>query len=130
MEFTPHFQNFRFALQSLVPAFDRASIPWRDEEQYDDFDDIARAVFKSFVLRVVEESLERSDAIGIMYDVGPYTGNPSIYFEVLERDGREIGRFSKYTSRESFFDSVIIWSDPGNYLTFEADALQFRLRCD
>jgi hypothetical protein len=130
MEFTPHFQSFCFALQSLVPAFDRAGIPWRDEDQYDDFDDIAQAAFKSFVLRVAEESSGRSDAVEVKYDLGPYTGNEAFHFEVLGSDGNRIGRFSRYVSRDGFFDCVCIWTDPGNHLTVKADALQFWLRSE
>jgi hypothetical protein len=41
---------FRDALCALVPHAERARMPWRESEAYDDWDRIARALFESFVL--------------------------------------------------------------------------------
>lgn len=41
--------NFAEACRSLVPALDRADVPWRDGEQYDNWDRVAEALFESLV---------------------------------------------------------------------------------
>ena len=41
--------NFADACRALVPAVDRAEVPWRDGEQYDNWDRIAEALFESLV---------------------------------------------------------------------------------
>lgn len=41
--------NFAEACSALVPALDRAEVPWRDESQYDNWDRIAEPLFESLV---------------------------------------------------------------------------------
>jgi len=53
-------QTFRAALIALIPIADRAHMPWREPNNYDDWDSIAAAIYKSIVLRSLEESLEWS----------------------------------------------------------------------
>ena len=42
--------NFADAYRALVPMLDRAGVPWRDEEQYDNCDRVAEALFESLVM--------------------------------------------------------------------------------
>ena len=41
--------NFADACRALVPSLDRAVVPWRDGEQYDNWDRVADALFESLV---------------------------------------------------------------------------------
>ncbi len=41
--------NFASACRSLIPSLDLAGVPWRDEEQYDNWDRIAEPLFHSLV---------------------------------------------------------------------------------
>ena len=41
--------NFAEACRALVPALDRANVPWRDGEQYDNWDRIAVDLFETLV---------------------------------------------------------------------------------
>lgn len=43
-------QNFAVACRSLVPALDRADVPWQDATQYDNWDRIAEPLFESLVI--------------------------------------------------------------------------------
>ena len=43
-------RNFAEACRLLVPHLDRALVPWRDADQYDNWDRIAEALFCSLVL--------------------------------------------------------------------------------
>ena len=42
--------NFASACRSLVPALERADVPWRDETQWDNWDRIAEPLFESLVI--------------------------------------------------------------------------------
>lgn len=41
--------NFAQACRALVPALDRAQVPWRDGAQYDNWDRIAEPLFETLV---------------------------------------------------------------------------------
>lgn len=104
------FINFQRSLQVLVPLFEKAGILWKNEEQYDDFDDIAQALFSSFVLKNVETYIPSAKAVNIKYDIGPFTGTDNEYF-VVEVLGEVVGRFCKYITAEDPFDSVEVYSN-------------------
>jgi hypothetical protein len=42
-------QNFADACRALVPALDRANVPWRDNEQYDNWDRVVEPLFETLV---------------------------------------------------------------------------------
>lgn len=46
--------NFAEACRALVPAFDRAGVPWRDGQQYDNWDRVVEPLFKSLVTEPCE----------------------------------------------------------------------------
>ncbi len=48
---------FRDSLRSLVPCMERAKIAWREPDAYDDWDDIAQALYENIVVRSIEYSL-------------------------------------------------------------------------
>lgn len=52
---------FRDALAALTPSMDRVKIGWRDEEAYDDWDEIAQCLYQNMVLRSVRFSLDRPE---------------------------------------------------------------------
>jgi hypothetical protein len=52
-------QIFRAALIALIPIADRAHMPWREPSNYDDWDSIVTAIYKSIVLQSLENSSER-----------------------------------------------------------------------
>ena len=41
--------NFAEACRALIPALDRAEVPWRDAAQYDNWDRIAEPLFETLV---------------------------------------------------------------------------------
>jgi hypothetical protein len=41
---------FREAVQGLIPVLDAAGVAWRDGDAYDDFDDVASALYIALVL--------------------------------------------------------------------------------
>ena len=44
-------RNFARACRAIVRSLDAARVPWRDGQQYDDFDRIAEALFEGIVVR-------------------------------------------------------------------------------
>ena len=42
-------KNFRSALRALLPMMERADVPWRRPDAYDEWDSVATALFKSLV---------------------------------------------------------------------------------
>jgi hypothetical protein len=49
---------FRDALSALVPIAERARMPWREPNNYDDWDAITEALFKSLVINSLEHANE------------------------------------------------------------------------
>ena len=47
-------QILRAAFISLVPVAERARIPWREGEAYDDWDELAEALYDKFVVRPLQ----------------------------------------------------------------------------
>jgi hypothetical protein len=50
------------SFRALIPSLERAKIPWREGEAYDDWDAIASVLFEQFVLRAIRWSLPPEDA--------------------------------------------------------------------
>lgn len=49
---------FREALVSLIPSMEKAKIPWRDPDAYDDWDSIALQIFSSIVENTCREVID------------------------------------------------------------------------
>ena len=45
---------FRDSLRALVPCAERLKMPWRDAEAYDDWDNIAEALYRNMVINSIE----------------------------------------------------------------------------
>jgi hypothetical protein len=58
-------ETFRRALCVLIPLADELKIPWREPDNYHDWDTIAISIFDGFVLAPIKESID-------LYDVMPF----------------------------------------------------------
>jgi hypothetical protein len=101
--------NFREALASLVPYMERVKIGWRDEEAYDDWDNISQVLYENMVLRSVQFSTERQEAL-VTPDYGTIYlsyGDKS-FIEVVD-DGFQLSGykvFVGFSTLEHPFDQV------------------------
>jgi hypothetical protein len=69
------------AFRALVPVVERAHIPWKQPDAYDDWDEICRAVYRSIVIRSVECAGDVEPFMPLLdYDVRvrSYAGNSFI----------------------------------------------------
>lgn len=57
MRVTDVLLNFRSALLALLPAVERVGIPWKRPDAYDEWDDIATALFENLVVQVLQGAL-------------------------------------------------------------------------
>ncbi len=79
---------FRDALRALIPYLEAARIRWRDDEAYEDWDDIAETLFERFVLMSIRWGLPNPQpdlklpGYGFVYD--DYSDRALI--EVRDRD--------------------------------------------
>lgn len=68
---------FRESLLVLVPVVERAKIPWRNPDNYDDWDEIASTLFQSIVIGSIKSSAKGrncSEIIGYDVRVSNYKG--------------------------------------------------------
>jgi len=49
---------YQSALRALLPAIEEAQIPWREPDNYDDWDDIAAVLFRSIILNAIAYTVE------------------------------------------------------------------------
>jgi hypothetical protein len=56
---------FRAGLMDLIPTFDRAHIPWRGDQTYDDFERVAEALYDSVVRDSLASARGLQGAMGI-----------------------------------------------------------------
>lgn len=67
MNVSESISNFRAAMLAVIPAFERAGIPWRRPDAYDQWDAVATALFEALVASVqcsrLAESLQTSFAL-------------------------------------------------------------------
>lgn len=54
---------FRRALCSLIPSVTDARIPWRDDEAYDDWDEIAEVLYRNIVVRTLQHAEECGEGV-------------------------------------------------------------------
>jgi hypothetical protein len=97
---------FRGALVALVPFADRAHIPWRDADAYDDWDAIAEALYRAFVETPVNGTDEGSRA----FPLPRYNHLHSSYADrsrlwVLDASGNRY-LFFGFSSKDEPFDVV------------------------
>ena len=78
---------FREGLVAMVPIAEKARIPWRDGEAYDDWDGIASALYTNIVVRGIDDSLGTPFGAGMpRYDT-QYDSYAGFRYIVLEDGG-------------------------------------------
>ncbi|MBN1344626.1 MAG: hypothetical protein JXQ73_18185 [Phycisphaerae bacterium] len=112
MTVTDLVMNLHAALRALVPCVERVGLPWKRPDAYDEWDNIAAALYQALVVEPLRFSLperERDRFSLPAYDLLlPSYADKSI-IEVLpaESDGR-IGAFHALGTLEAPFD-VVEW---------------------
>jgi len=95
---------FRESLEALIPAMEKARIPWREGEAYDDWDEIANTLFKSIVINSLAEEL--SGALHLSeYDVH-YEDYSKRSFLQVATDSGDRTAFVKFAMVDRPFDSI------------------------
>ncbi len=93
----------RHALISLVPTFDGAKIGWHADENYDDFDRIAEALYDSIVRDSVTSAIGLEDCAALpRYGFSSTDG--AIHSRIVVVGGRT---FISFVSREGPFDHIL-----------------------
>jgi hypothetical protein len=105
-------RNFAEACRALVPNLDRASVPWADGQQHDNWDRIAEALFESLVLepcRFHAAAVFPSTVLKLeRYGFKPAGANAFVSLNASL--GGEDCSFVQLISRESPFDGCEGWS--------------------
>jgi hypothetical protein len=102
-------QNFAEACRALVPHMDRALVPWRDGQQFDNWDRIAEALFQSLVLEpcaFAAKSVTGDHTLHTArYGFGPpYNPKDSAVYVI---DGNRQTRLVRLTNDLQPFDTVV-----------------------
>lgn len=98
---------FREALLALVPQMEKARIPWREGEAYDDWDDIATSLYTSIVARSVQNSLQARPGVDLPpYDLLEESYADSAYIEVIIKATQTRFAFVALTTGRDPFDTV------------------------
>lgn len=108
-------QNFRRALAAITPMADEAGVKWRDGESYDEWDSVSQALFKSFVVEVIQPSDDDSKKLPFAdYDLrySDYSGLNRIF--VKTPTSHDFYTFVAFSTNEMPFDSVRV-IDEGNF---------------
>lgn len=99
------------ALTALTPSLDRARIPWRLPDAYDDWDNIASALFENIVINSIRWTLAREPRddlkvpkYGLRYP--DYSGLSFVEVVPLERSLDSYLVFVEYESTQAPFDSI------------------------
>lgn len=93
----------RLALISLVPTFDSAKIGWRSDENYDDFDRIAEALYDSIVRDSVRSAIGLENCAALQRYGFSSTDGAKHSRIVLLSDRT----FISFVSRERPFDHIL-----------------------
>lgn len=121
---------FRDALAVVAPVLQRAQIHSDDLRAYDDWDEIAQALFDNVIVRSIRASSEASDDInlGRYATLGSRPGNSPILV-VRGRSGDEWKEFHSIVSRQSPFDTVeAIDNDRKTVAEIDYEQARFALR--
>lgn len=110
--------TFRKALMAIIPFMDIVKIGWKDNEAYDDWDDIASTLYKN----VVEKSIQHADQTSADTKLPPYDlPIPSYedysYISVKRKisEGQNLV-FVGFSTRRQPFDSVKCVSVDSNHI--------------
>ena len=113
--------TFRDSLRSLVPCMERAKIAWREPDAYDDWDDIAQALYKNIVVRSIEYSLtlnERERMVSPEYGILYPRYNDMSFIELVLGQPREdqYNVFLDFATTDRPFDTARYVTVPGQDL--------------
>lgn len=98
--------NLREALCAVVPYFERAKIPWREPDAYDQWDNVATALYEGLVVENVRYGVEAQIRLP-HYDAAFQDFETLSFFEVNPRTHSDkYLAFFKFTSKEQAFDVV------------------------
>jgi hypothetical protein len=118
MNATRELLNFQEALISLVAYFDEVRIPWREGEAYDEWDDVATALFTALVAEPVKWDLNPVGSYQFRlpaYDMLSPLVAESHYIAVLNSGLTGSVRFHSFGTLKTPFDAVnVIVSRPGS----------------
>ena len=78
---------FGEALRALTPHVANAGIPWEDGQNYDDWDDVATALYKGIVANAIASAVEGDG----YFDLAPYGFNLPTYEKQSILFAREFG---------------------------------------
>jgi hypothetical protein len=112
MNTTSLFSIFRDALLALIPVFEEAGIGWRDQDQYDQFDKIASALFDSIVLEPIRYKKDIfGSALEMRYGYGEYVSTNDFFFSVEDGERKTLGKFAEFGTKRNPFDIIFAWDD-------------------
>jgi hypothetical protein len=107
-----YIENFRFALISLVDAFQKGSILYLDNEQGDDFDHVAEALFVSFVIiPLVDADILSENNMKFIYGTERLCDNLFIF----SKNNNSGGIFRQFSTSVSPFDNVVVCQESDSY---------------
>lgn len=115
-------ENFRRALSAVVPCAERAGVPWRRPDAYDEWDAVASALYRSLVVEPIRWQLSEANWESFSlpdYDLlRPHYGEFSwiVVGGSKPKEGRFL--FHAFATRKQPFDTVEIRriSDSGSPL--------------
>ena len=97
--------NFRSALIAILPYMDAIKIGWKDDEAYDDWDDIASSLYRNMVMNSIRHSSEcRYDLELAPYDL-LVSSYKRMYITVIYKQFDKLA-FIGFSSKSEAFDSV------------------------
>lgn len=99
---------FRGALTSIIPWVEKAKIQWKDEAAYDDWDNIAEALFENIVCSSL------NGAVLASYPIAKYGLQYDDYADIeyiLVKNPKHLNEklvFVGFTTKETPFDSILV----------------------
>jgi hypothetical protein len=89
---TQQFLEFCEAIHALLPVFERAGIPWVDNDRYHDVDQIFETLFSSMVMEfAANESHIIDDLKGYKFGVYPYESSSKMFLAAY-KDNDYVGK--------------------------------------
>jgi hypothetical protein len=100
--------NFADACRALIPALDRANVPWQEGKQYDNWERIEDPLFKSLVAEPCEF---QAQAFGVTarfpnYGFRQEDGSANARISVSENEGKNSWRYVRLFTLHQPFDAV------------------------
>lgn len=110
LDITENVGNFHNALVALVPVFESAKIPWKNDEQFDDFEGIAESLYQWFVTYKAENIVNQLQHINFTFaNYGFFYKNYSkmSYIEVNSEENKNSNLvFLFFKTNKKPFDTI------------------------